>query len=280
MTATEAQSAAVGERAFPDKFLWGAATAAYQIEGAVHEDGRGISVWDTFSHTPGRVRGGDTGDVACDFYHRWEGDLDLLAAIGLNAFRFSVAWPRVQPTGRGAANRAGLDFYRGLVDGLIRRGITPAITLHHWDLPQALEDAGGWASRETAKRFAEYAAIVATALGDTGGLWITLNEPQQIANQGYRVGTHAPGHTDWGLAAAATHHLLLGHGLAVQALRGALPDGAKIGIAIDIHPVRPVGEEARDAAAIIDAEQHRLFSDPVLHGRYPSAARPAVLPPP
>ena len=193
MTATEVQSAAVGDRAFPANFLWGAATAAYQIEGAVREDGRGTSIWDTFSHTPGRVRGGDTGDIACDFYHRWESDLDLLAAIGLNAFRFSIAWPRVQPTGRGAVNQPGLDFYRALVEGLRARDITPAITLYHWDLPQPLEDAGGWANRDTAQRFAEYAQIVASALGDADAIWITVNEPQVVANQGYRIGTHAPG---------------------------------------------------------------------------------------
>jgi beta-glucosidase len=279
MTTTGGADPAGRTRAFPAGFLWGAATAAYQIEGAIAEDGRGPSVWDTFSHTPGKVANGDTGDVACDFYHRWADDLDLLSSFGLNAFRFSVAWPRVQPSGRGPANQAGLDFYRALVDGLHQRGITPALTLYHWDLPQSLEDAGGWSSRETAERFAEYVELVAAALGDAGGLWMTLNEPQQVAHQGYRVGTHAPGHRDDALAAAATHHLLLAHGLAVGVLRELLPIEAKIGISIDIHPVRTVGEDASEAAMMIDAEQNRVFFDPVLHGHYPRAARRHILPP-
>ncbi|HEX4036045.1 MAG TPA: GH1 family beta-glucosidase [Solirubrobacteraceae bacterium] len=265
--------------AFPPGFLWGAATASYQIEGAAAEDGRAPSVWDTFSHTPGKVAGGDTGDVACDFYHRYEEDLDLIAGLGLGAFRFSIAWPRVQPDGRGAVNQAGLDFYRTLVDGLLARGVTPAITLFHWDLPQALEDRGGWAVRDTAERFADYAAIVAGALGEADALWITLNEPQQVAHQGYRVGTHAPGHTDNVLAAAATHHLLVGHGLALARLRELLPVATKVGISIDIHPVRSVGEDAAQAAETLDAEINRVFFDPVIHGRYPRSARAHILPP-
>ena len=271
----------VGARggAFPPGFLWGAATASYQVEGAVADDGRAPSVWDTFSHTPGKVAGGDTGDVACDFYHRYEEDLELIAGLGLSAFRFSIAWPRVQPDGRGAINQAGLDFYRALVDGLLARGVTPAITLFHWDLPQALEDRGGWAVRDTAERFADYAAIVAGALGDAEALWITLNEPQQVAHQGYRIGTHAPGHTDNVLAAAATHHLLLGHGLALARLRELLPGGPKVGISLDIHPVRGVGEDAAQAVEILDAEINRVFFDPVVHGCYPGAARPHILPP-
>jgi beta-glucosidase len=279
MTTAKNGEAVNDARAFPTGFLWGAATAAYQIEGAVSEDGRGASVWDTFSHTPGKVRGGDTGDIACDFYHRYEDDLDIIAALGLNAFRFSVAWSRVQPQGRGPVNQGGLDFYRALVDGLVSRDIIPAITLFHWDLPQALEDDGGWANRDTAQRFAEYARIVAEALGDAGGLWITLNEPQQVAHQGYRVGTHAPGHTEDTLAAAATHHLLLAHGLAVPVLRAALPAGVPVGISLDIHPVRAVGDDAAEAAAVTDAEENRVFFDPIVHGRYPLAARAHILPP-
>jgi beta-glucosidase len=278
MTATEADRSAAPTRAFPTGFLWGAATAAYQVEGAAHEDGRGASVWDTFSHTPGRVRGGDTGDIACDFYHRWQDDLDLISAMGMSSFRFSIAWPRVQPSGRGAVNQPGLDFYRALVDGLRAREITPAITLYHWDLPQPLEDAGGWGSRDTPLRFAEYAGIVAAALGDADALWITLNEPQVVANQGYRIGIHAPGKSDDALAAAATHHLLLGHGLALAALHEALP-AARVGIALDIHPVRALSEAAAQAAAVTDAEQNRIFVEPVLHGRYPQAARAHLLPP-
>jgi beta-glucosidase len=277
MTTTEVDGSGP-QPSFPAGFLWGAATAAYQVEGAVAEGGRGTSIWDTFSRTPGKVRGGDTGDVACDFYHRLESDLDLLSEIGLNAFRFSISWPRVQPTGRGPANETGLDFYRRLVDGLRLRDILPAVTLYHWDLPQELEDLGGWAVRDTSERFAEFAEIVAGALGDAGGLWITLNEPQVVANQGYRIGTHAPGHLDDSLAAAATHHLLVGHGLALERLRATLPAGARIGITLNIHPVRVAGPGAEEAANVSDAEQNRIFFDPVVHGRYPALARPHLLP--
>jgi beta-glucosidase len=277
MTTTDANGSAGVARAFPDGFLWGAASSAYQIEGAAQSDGRGPSVWDTFSHTPGKVRGGDTGDIACDFYHRSNEDLDLLEGLGVGAFRFSISWPRVQPTGRGAVNQPGLDFYRSLVDGLRSRNIEPAITLYHWDLPQALEDSGGWANRDTAERFADYAQIVAEAIGDVGGMWITVNEPQVVAHQGYRIGTHAPGHTDDALAAAATHHLLLGHGLAVARLRSAMP-AARIGITLNIHAVRALDPEAEEAASVVDAEQNRIFLDPVLHGRYPANAREHLLP--
>jgi beta-glucosidase len=267
-----------GVRRFPPGFLWGAATSAYQIEGAVHEDGRGISIWDTFSHTPGNVRGGDTGDIACDSYHRQDEDLRLLSELGAGAYRFSVAWPRVQPTGAGAVNQRGLDYYRALVDGLCERGIVPVATAYHWDLPQALEDHGGWGNRDTAARFAEYAGVLAEALGDQVGMWITLNEPQQAANQGYRTGTHAPGKTDLGLAAAATHHLLLAHGHAVDAIRAAVRGRVPVGISIDVHPVRPADEDAARVAAIIDAEHNRIFFEPLLHGSYPEAARAELLP--
>jgi len=279
ITTTGSASATIRVRTFPAGFVWGAATAAYQIEGAVAEDGRGRSIWDTFSHTPGKVAHGDTGDVACDFYHRWEDDLELLSSLGLNAFRFSIAWPRIQPDGRGAPHQRGIDFYRKLIEGLHSRGIKPAITLYHWDLPQALEDAGGWPKREIAERFGEFAEIIAAALSDADALWMTLNEPLQVAHQGYRVGTHAPGQRDDALAAAATHHLLLGHGLALRALRDTLPGGGNVGIAIDFHPVRAIGENAREAATIADAEQNRLFFEPIVHGTYPRAARPQILPP-
>jgi len=265
-------------RRFPPGFLWGASTSAYQIEGAVDEDGRGRSVWDTFSHTPGKVHGGDTGDIACDSYHRLDDDLALLGELGASAYRFSVAWPRVQPSGYGPVNQRGLDYYRALVDGLLGRGIVPVATVYHWELPQELEDVGGWAVRDTAARFAEYARVLAEALGDQVGMWITLNEPQQVANQGYRVGTHAPGKTDLALAAAATHHLLLGHGLAMEAMRSVLPGRIPIGIALDVHPIRAAGDDATDAAATVDAETNRIFLEPVLHGRYPDAARAALLP--
>jgi beta-glucosidase len=272
-------SASDGVLTFPSDFVWGAATAAYQVEGAARADGRGQSVWDTFSHTPGKVRHGDTGDIACDSYHRYREDVALLASLGLNAYRFSVSWPRVQPGGRGQVNQQGLDYYRALLDELAAHQISAAATLFHWDLPQELQDEGGWAARDTAARFAEYAAIVADALGDRVSRWITLNEPQVVADHGYRSGRHAPGLTDNDAAAAATHHLLLGHGLAVQALRAA--GAADVGITLDMHPVRLVGEgEALDRARrIVDADSNTLYLDPLLHGRYPADASAALVPP-
>ncbi len=279
MATTEADGSSAAALRFPDGFLWGAASSAYQIEGAADADGRGPSVWDTFSHLPGKVHGGDTGDVACDFYNRAEEDLDLIANLGLGAFRFSVSWPRVQPTGSGAVNQRGLDFYRSLVDGLRARGIVAAITLYHWDLPQALEDRGGWPNRDTAERFAEYTEILAEAIGDAGTMWITLNEPQVVANQGYRAGVFAPGIRDDALAAATTHHLMLGHGLALARLRSVLP-AAPVGITLDIHPTRAADPNAEQEARISDAEQNGIWTDPVLHGRYPELAREHLLPPP
>ena len=186
-------------------------------------------MWDTFSHTPGKVRGGDTGDIACDSYHRYREDADLLSSLGLSAYRFSISWPRILPDGTGQVNQAGLDYYRALADALGERGIAATATLFHWDLPQALQDRGGWASREVALRFADYAAVVAEALGDRVARWITLNEPLVVASNGYRTGVHAPGLRDMDAAAAATHHLLLGHGLAVSALRAALPSARRGG---------------------------------------------------
>ncbi|MGA7836098.1 MAG: family 1 glycosylhydrolase, partial [Acidimicrobiales bacterium] len=206
---------------FPPGFLWGTATAAYQIEGAVHEDERGASIWDTFAHQSGAVWNGDNGDVACDHYHRVNEDLELMRQLGVGSYRFSVAWSRIQPDGKGPANQTGLDFYRRLVDGLRDREIEPTLTLYHWDLPQALEDQGGWVARETAERFAEYVDIVAHALGDGVTRWITLNEPWCSAWLGYGSGRHAPGGHNLGRAAAANHHLLLAHGLAVPILRAA-----------------------------------------------------------
>ena len=266
-------------RRFPDGFLWGAGSSAYQIEGAANEDGRGRSIWDVFSHTPGNVRGGDTGDIACDSYHRMAGDVALLSELGVGAYRFSIAWSRVLPSGRGPINQAGLDYYRSLVDTLRAHGIVPVATLYHWELPQALEEEGGWASRDTAELLAQYATVLADALGDEVGMWTTLNEPKQSVHQGYRVGTHAPGHRDMGLAAAATHHILLGHGLALQALRAALPATVPVGIALDPHPFRALGEDAEPVTAQLDADHNRICMDPVLHGTYPPEAHPGLLPP-
>jgi beta-glucosidase len=271
-----------GSLSFPAGFAWGTATAAYQIEGAVAEDGRGTSVWDTFSRAPGNVRGGDTGDIACDSYHRYREDVALMASLGLNAHRLSVSWPRVQPGGRGPANQKGLDHYRGVLDELAEAGIAAAVTLFHWDLPQELQDEGGWAVRETAERFADYTSIVAEALGDRVRQWITVNEPQVVASHGYRDGLHAPGLRDPAAAAAATHHLLLGHGLAAQALRAAAP-GAAVGISLDLHPVRVIGDghapNLERARLITDADLNGLYLEPLLHGRYPADARAALLPP-
>ncbi|MEC4018067.1 GH1 family beta-glucosidase [Streptomyces sp. H27-D2] len=256
---------------FPPGFLWGSATAAYQIEGAAREDGRTPSIWDTFSHTPGKVAGGHNGDVAIDHYHRWREDVRLMAGLGLGSYRFSVSWPRVQPTGRGPAVQRGLDFYRSLVDELLTHGIQPMLTLYHWDLPQELEAAGGWPQRETAERFAEYARIVGEALGDRVEMWTTLNEPWCSAFLGYGSGVHAPGRTDPLAALRAAHHLNLAHGLGAQALRATLPARAGIGISLNPAAVRPRSASPRDADAArrIDALATRIFTDPILHGRYP-----------
>ncbi|MGW5421852.1 GH1 family beta-glucosidase [Streptomyces sp. NPDC003943] len=258
-------------RRFPPEFLWGAATAAYQIEGAVAEDGRTPSIWDTFSHTPGKVFQGHTGDVAVDHYHRFREDVALMSELGLNAYRFSVSWSRVQPTGRGPAIQKGLDFYRQLVDELLAAGIEPALTLYHWDLPQELEDAGGWPERATAERFAEYAALVADALGDRVSRWTTLNEPWCSAFLGYGSGVHAPGRTEPVAALRAAHHLNLGHGLAVQALRAALPAGAKLAVSLNLHEVRPLTASPadREAARRIDTVGNQVWLGPMLEGRYP-----------
>ena len=258
-------------RPFPHGFLWGVATASYQIEGAVDLDGRGPSIWDTFSRRPGAVFNGDTGDVACDHYHRLDEDLDLLAKLGLGSYRFSVAWPRIQPSGSGRPNQAGLDFYKRLVAGLRERSIEPMLTLYHWDLPQALEDRGGWVERDTAARFSDYADIVARSLGEDVDHWITLNEPWCSAWLGYGSGAHAPGVRDIGRAAAATHHLLLGHALAISSLRAALPD-ARLGVTLNLAPHRSGSPHELDVAAARRAEGNlnRLFLDPIFRGSYPA----------
>ena len=255
---------------FPDNFLWGTATAAYQVEGAVQEDGRGPSIWDTFSHTEGKVRHGDTGDIACGQYHRLEEDLDLMSELGMQAYRFSVAWPRIQPEGTGPTNQKGLDYYRRLVDGLRQRTIEPILTLYHWDLPQALEDRGGWTSRETSEIFAEYVGVVYEALADEVGFWITLNEPWVAAWMGYGLGVHAPGHKGSNKALAATHHLLLGHGLAMERMRSA-GDGNQLGVTLNLHPGHPSRSTLpdREAARRADGQANRLYLDPLFRGEYP-----------
>ncbi|MCU1438361.1 MAG: beta-glucosidase [Naasia sp.] len=254
---------------FPDGFLFGSATASYQIEGAAAEDGRGPSIWDTFARTPGKVLNGDTGDVADDHYHRYEQDLDLIRDLGLDAYRFSIAWPRIQPTGSGAVNQAGLDFYRRLVDGMLERGITPIATLYHWDLPQPLEDAGGWPARDTADRFADYARIVGEALGDRIGTWTTLNEPWCSAFLGYGSGVHAPGRVSEIESLRAAHHLNLAHGQAITALRGVVAADAQYSVTLNFAVARPGGPGGKEAVRQIDAIANRVFTGPMLKGAYP-----------
>jgi beta-glucosidase len=255
---------------FPPDFRWGAATAAYQIEGAVAEDGRTPSIWDTYSRTPGRVHGGHTGDIACDHYHRMPSDVALMRELGLRTYRFSVSWSRVQPHGTGPGNQAGLDFYRRLADELLAAGIEPWGTLYHWDLPQELEDAGGWPNRDTAARFADYAALVHDALADRVSHWTTLNEPWCSAFLGYGSGVHAPGRTDRVASLRAAHHLLLGHGQAVRAMRAGR-SASELGITVNLYAVSPAGTGIADADAArrIDGLANRFFLDPVLLGRYP-----------
>ncbi|MGP3941102.1 GH1 family beta-glucosidase [Streptomyces sp. 6N106] len=253
--------------AFPHDFLWGTATSAYQIEGAAAEDGRSPSIWDTFSHTPGKIAGDDHGDVACDHYHRWRSDIGLMKRLGTNAYRLSIAWPRVIPGGDGPVNAKGLAFYDELIDGLLEAGITPSVTLYHWDLPQVLQDRGGWPVRDTAEHFAAYASLVADRLGDRVHHWTTLNEPLCSAWIGHLEGVMAPGLTDLTAAVRASYHLLLGHGLAAQAIRAAAP-GAELGIVNNLNTVEAASDRPEDLAAArrMDGHTNRWWLDPV-HGR-------------
>lgn len=262
------------ELSFPPGFIWGTATAAYQIEGAVNEDGRGPSIWDTFSHTPGKTHNGDTGDIACDHYHRWREDIALMRALNLNGYRFSIAWPRILPAGRGAANPAGLDFYSRLVDGLLEAGITPFVTLYHWDLPQALQDEGeGWLRRGIVDDFAAYADVVSRALGDRVKHWMTFNEMFVFCVQGYVTGEMAPGTAtmDPGRMTRAAHHALLAHGAAVRILRANVP-GAQVGLVNYLQAVEAASDRPEDQAAAqrYDGFLNRWYLDPVYTGRYPA----------
>lgn len=268
-----AQPQADGGLVFPPGFVWGAATASYQIEGAAQEDGRVPSIWDTFARVPGAVAAADNGDVACDHYHRWPQDVELMSDLGLGAYRFSTAWPRICPE-PGVVNRSGLDFYSRLVDGLLEKGITPWVTLYHWDLPQLLEDRGGWASRDVVDHFTEYALTVHSALGDRVRHWSTLNEPWCSAFLGYAGGQHAPGRQEPQAALAAMHHLLLAHGTATRALRAADPT-ATLGITLNMtvaDPADPSSEADRAAAERLDTLHNRVFAEPVVLGRYPALA--------
>lgn len=255
---------------FPPGFVLGSATAAYQVEGAVAEDGRTASIWDTFSHTPGRTLGGDTGDLADDHYHRLDDDLDLMQRLGLQAYRFSISWPRVQPGGTGPVNARGVDFYSRLVDGLLARGISPVATLYHWDLPQELEDAGGWRTRDTSYRFAEYAGLAADSLGDRVETWTTLNEPFCSAYLGYASGAHAPGVNDPEGALRAVHFLNLAHGLAIPELRGRATNDPSYSVTLNFHVLRGGGHGEDEAMRRIDALANRAFTGPMLRGQYPA----------
>ena len=258
---------------FPENFLWGVATASYQIEGAATEDGRGESIWDRFCATPGKVLNGDSGLVACDHYHRYREDVALMRELGVKAYRFSIAWPRILPDGRGQVNPAGLDFYDRLVDTLLDAGIEPFVTLYHWDLPQALQDEiDGWGSRETSYAFANYADIVSRHLGDRVQNWITLNEPYVSTFMGHETGRMAPGLKDPHLAWQVSHHLLLGHGLAVPILRANSGPRARVGITLNLTPMYAATDSAEDqlAAQLRDGKVNRWFLDPVFKGSYPS----------
>lgn len=255
---------------FPPDFVWGVATSAFQIEGAAQADGKGESIWDRFCRRPGAIADGSDGTVACDHYHRWQSDLDLVADLGVDAYRFSVSWPRVQPLGHGAWNGPGLDFYERLVDGLLRRGIKPYLTLNHWDLPAALQDAGGWASRDTAHRFVDYASHVAARMGDRVAAITTHNEPWVIACMGHEWGVFAPGIRDRGIAMQVSHHLLLSHGMALRALR-AQGCPSRLGIVLNLSPIRAATEGAEDLAAarLEDGRSVRWYMDPLFKGAYP-----------
>ncbi|MCL2782848.1 MAG: family 1 glycosylhydrolase, partial [Propionibacteriaceae bacterium] len=255
---------------FAPDMIWGAATAAYQIEGAVREGGRLLSIWDTFAHTPGRVTGGDTGDVACDHYHRWQDDVDLMSELGLNAYRFSLAWGRVVDAA-GRPNQAGIDFYSRLVDTLLEHDITPVVTLYHWDLPQHIDDDGGWLNRDTASRFAAYAEVAARSLGDRVDRWTTLNEPWCSAFLGYASGEHAPGHRSPGESLRAAHHLNLAHGMGVQAIR-ANTSGVDVSVVCNLHAIEPATDSPDDVAAALRLRRvgNDIWTGPILEGHYPS----------
>jgi beta-glucosidase len=262
----------------PPGFRFGASTASYQIEGAATEDGKGPSIWDTFSHEPGRIADGSTGDIACDHYHRLDEDLDLMQRLGLGGYRFSISWPRVLPTGSGHPNAAGLDFYERMVDGLLERDIQPMATLYHWDLPQELEDAGGWLNRDTVDRFAEYAALIGERLSDRVEHWIPVNEPNVVTMLGYGNGVHAPGKALGFDALPVAHHLLLAHGRAAIALRAA--GAASVGCANNHAPMWPASDDEADVGAskLFDALWNGMFSEPMLFGRYPYDVAPLVEP--
>jgi beta-glucosidase len=256
---------------FPKGFVWGTATSSYQIEGAANEDGRGESIWDRYAKTRSNIKDASSGDVACDHYHRWRQDIELMTELGHAAYRFSIAWPRILPAGRGAVSERGLDFYSRLVDGLLEKKIAPYVTLFHWDLPQVLQDQGGWPNRATAEAFVEYVDVVTRRLGDRVKLWITHNEPWCSSLLAYQQGIHAPGLKDWPAGLAASHHILLSHGLAVPVVRQNSP-GAEVGITVNLSPSIPASKSAQDhaAARFHDGYMNRWFLDPVFRASYPA----------
>ena len=261
----------IDDRTLPPEFVWGAAGSAYQVEGAVAEDGRGESIWDRFAAVPGAIVNGDTGVVACDSYHRFGDDVQLMKELGLNAYRFSISWPRILPSGRGRVNQAGLDFYDRMLDELLASGIEPYVTLYHWDLPQALEDRGGWPARDTVGAFAEYVEVVASRLGDRVPNWITQNEPWVVSWLGYGLGVHAPGRRSEADALAAAHHVLLAHGRAAEVLRRVAPN-ARVGVTVDLYPMYPLTDADADidAARVLDGSRNRWYLEPVLGLGYPT----------
>lgn len=261
-------------RSLPADFRWGAATAAYQVEGAADADGKGRSNWDDFAAIPGNTRNGDTGSIAADHYHRYPDDIGLMAEHEMNAYRFSIAWTRVQPDGHGAINERGLDHYERMVDTMLARGVEPTATLFHWDLPAELESRGGWYSRDTAERFADYSEVVIERLGDRVARWITLNEPWTVVSQGYCRGLHAPGYADYRTAGTALHHMMLGHGLALERARTRATD-AEVGITLIFSRATPWSNSPADVAAarLLDAERNTVYLDPLFRGRYPDEVR-------
>ncbi|MEK6192416.1 MAG: GH1 family beta-glucosidase [Chloroflexota bacterium] len=273
MTGTPVHDVAALADRFPPGFTFGVASSAYQIEGAVAAEGRGPSIWDTFSHEPGRIQNGDTGDLTCDHYHRWAEDLDLLAALGVGAYRFSVSWPRVLPAGTGATNERGIDFYDRLIDGLLERGIEPFLTAYHWDLPQALQDRGGWVHQSIVEAFADYVGLLADRFGDRVRTWITINEPQVFAFFGHAIGRHAPGERDWGLALRVAGAALAAHAVAAARIRARAPD-ARVGVALDLNLVEPAttSEEDVQAALLHRAIRQDWFLDPLFGLGYPERA--------
>ncbi len=265
---------------FPREFVWGVATSAYQIEGAWNADGKGESIWDRFSHTPGNIMNGDSGDIACDHYHRYAEDVALMKELGVQAYRFSISWPRVLPNGKGDANRAGFKFYRCLVDELLESGIEPWVCLHHWDLPQTLQDAGGWVNPNIVNYFADYARLVANELGDRVKRWVIFNEPRCIAWLGHLTGIHAPGMKNLKSALKVSHHLELAQGKAIQTLREVNQD-LQIGTVVDLNVVHPISDDEKDreAASKLDELWNRWFIDPIFKGKYPPLAEKVGLKP-